>query len=105
MALTIDKASIGFDANGMQQALNNINVNVIEATKNAMTNNMGSLRESVDNAWVGASAEQFKANMEKDRETVSKALDSTFEALKTAMYDAINQIQENDRELVKERGE
>lgn len=105
MALTIENASIGFDANNIQEALNNLNTNVIRNTIIAMNQSMSTLREFVDSAWVGSSAEQFKNNMETDKEKIAQALEDTYEVLKSEMYQIVNEMQAADEELVKARAE
>lgn len=104
MALTIENATIGFDATNVEGALRNLNTRVINDTIKAMNSSMGTLREAVDAAWVGQSAETFKNNMEADKDSVTKGLEETFEALKTEMYEIVNKMGEADAELVKERG-
>ena len=57
MALNIEGATIGFDANNVQTALNNLNTKCIGDAIRKMNDSMSELREYVDSAWVGASAE------------------------------------------------
>ena len=105
MALNIEGATLGVDANNVQTALNNLNTYCIQETISLMNSSMASLREAVDTAWVGQSAEVFKNNMEKDKETISKALNDTYEVLKSEMYQIVNEMEAADAELVKERSE
>lgn len=105
MALNIENATIGFDANNVETALNNLNTKVIQDTITKMTSSMSTLRDYVDSAWVGASAEQFKTNMESDKEKISQSLRDTYEVLKSEMYQIVNEMAEVDAELVKGRGE
>lgn len=105
MALTIENSTIGFDANNVEKALNNLNTEVIQATISQLNRSMSDLRSTVDEGWVGASAEKFKENLEKDKETVSESLNKTYDTLKKEMYDIVNKMGEADEELVKGRGE
>ena len=104
MALTIENASIGFDANNVEKALNHLNSDLIDATIQQMNNSMAELREYVDNAWVGESAETFKANMEHDKDDVTKGLHDAYDALRSAMYEIVNNMQDKDKVLVEKRG-
>ena len=103
MALNIENATIGFDANNVQTALNNLNTKCIQDTIVKMNNSMQSLRDYVDSAWVGVSAEQFKTNMESDKEKISQSLRDTYDILKSEMYQIINEMAAADEELVKGR--
>ena len=103
MALDIGGATLGVDANNIQEALNRLNVECIQETITLMNTSMSSLRDAVDSAWVGQSAEVFKSNMEKDKETISKALNDAYEVLKSEMYQIVNEMEAADAELVKER--
>ena len=105
MALDIENATIGFDANNVETALSNLNTRCIQDTIAKMNSSMQGLRDYVDAAWVGASAEQFKTNMEKDKETISKSLNDTYEVLKSEMYQIVNEMAAADAELVKARAE
>lgn len=105
MALNIENASIGFDANNVQKALGNLNTRVIQDTINKMNQSMSELRDAVDAAWVGASADQFKKNMETDKEKISDALRETYKVLESEMYQIVNEMAAVDEQLVKARVE
>ena len=105
MALSIENATIGFDVNNVETALSNLNTKVIQDTITKMNSSMQKLRESVDAAWVGSSAEQFKTNMESDKDKISKSLQDTYDVLKSEMYQIVNEMAAADEELVKGRAE
>lgn len=105
MALNIENATVGFDANNIQMALNNLNTKVINDTIGFMNSKMSELCEWVDSAWVGASAETFKANMEADKEVVIKNLKDTYDVLKSEMYQIVNELQAADEALVQRRNQ
>ena len=103
MALTIEGATIGFNQNNVADALNNLQTHVINDTITKMNESMASLREYVDNAWVGQSAETFKENMEYDKDEVIAGLNEAYEQLKAEMYDIVNTMAETDNALVTSR--
>ncbi len=105
MALNITNATIGFDSNEVQTALNNIRTDVIGATQESLRQNMSSLREAVDAVWVGQSAENFKTNMTTDMEAICKSLDDAFESLKNELTQITNGMAEIDQNLVEKRSE
>lgn len=103
MALQISSADIGADTSGVQTALNNLQVHVIQDTISKMNNSMQNLRNSVDEAWVGQSAENFKDNMETDKTHVINALNETFEGLKSEINQIVARMGEADEALVERR--
>lgn len=105
MALNIEGATIGFDANNVETALNNLNTRVIQDTIAKMNSKMSDLRNYVDSAWVGASAEQFKQNMESDKDKISQSLRDTYDVLKSEMYQIVNEMAAADEQLVNRRAE
>lgn len=105
MALNINNATIGYDANEVQTALNNIRTDVIGATQDALRQNMNSLREAVDNVWVGQSAENFKSNMSTDMEAICSYLDEAYESLKNELNQITNEMSQIDENLVEKRSE
>lgn len=105
MALTIEGASIGFDESNVQTALNNINAKMITEASNKMDTSMSGLRDYVDSAWVGQSAETFKNNMEADKKVIQQALKDTYEALKTEIYQIMQEMADVDNALITKRGE
>ncbi len=103
MALDIHGATFGVDANGIATLENNLNVKCIQETITKMNGGIAALREAVDTAWVGQSAENFKDNMETDKEAVVKALNESYEILKGELDDIASKMGEVDQELVPKR--
>ena len=89
----------------VETALNNLNTKCIQDTINKMNSSMGTLRDWLNSAWVGASADQFKKNMETDKEKIAEALRTTYDVLKSEMYQIVNEMAAADAELVKGRAE
>ncbi|MBQ6841578.1 MAG: hypothetical protein IJO63_05665 [Bacilli bacterium] len=104
MALNIENATIGYNANEVQNALNNLNTKCIEDTKSTMRTRMSDLRSTVDAGWVGASADQFKKNMEADKDRICAALDEAFGILKGELTEIVNKMSEMDKSLIAKRG-
>lgn len=104
MALDIERATLGYDANNVQEALNSLNLKVIEGSKIKLRNSLLTLRAAVDVVWVGQSAEQFKKNMDYDVDTICKALDETQGVLQTELNEIVNKMDEVDQNLVQGRG-
>lgn len=105
MALTIQGATIGYNANEVQTAINNLNTKVVRETINTMNRKLSDLRRVVDSAWVGQSAEQFKKNMQADVSRISKGLEDAAEILQQELREIINKMDEMDQGLVQKRGE
>ena len=103
MALTIEGATQGFDANNVQDYINDLNIAVVDAAKSSLDNQMDTLRTAVDTVWVGKSAENFKKNMETDVEAIKDALDEAKDALLSELYDIVDKLGEMDEGLVQLR--
>lgn len=104
MALTIENATIGYNANEVEQALTNLNTKCIVETISSMRKGYEDLVSAVNEAWVGKSAETFKNNMLTDINTIEGALNSTYDVLKSEMYQIVNTMQENEENVLQERG-
>lgn len=103
MALDISGATFGVDANGIQSFINELNTQCIQDTINKMNSGLSELRSAVDEAWVGKSADTFKSNMEADKDTITKALNDSFEVLKTELFDIAAKMSESDEGLITPR--
>lgn len=103
MALDISGATFGVDANGIQSFINELNTQCIQDTINKMNSGLAELRTAVDEAWVGKSADTFKNNMESDKDSISKALNQSFEVLKAELFDIASKLSESDEGLITPR--
>lgn len=104
MALSIQGATQGVDANEVQAALNAIHNVVILEAENTMRSQMTSLRDATDAVWVGQSAEVFKENMATDMEDICKALDEAYKGVETEFKNTQNSFFEMDENLIERRG-
>lgn len=105
MALNIEGASIGFDANNVGQALTNLQTRVIDEANQRMDGKFEEVQDYVNKAWMGESAEAFKDNFFSDKEVVKQALEETHQALKSEMYSIVNAMAEVDQNLVQRRNQ
>lgn len=104
MALTIEGATIGYDENNVQTALNNLNRVVIQDAINEMNSAMDDLYTAVNDAWVGNSAEAFKDNMQYDKNTICTGLNESYQVLENEMNQIVNEMSNVDENLVERRG-
>lgn len=104
MALNIEGATLGYDANNVMAAFNSLNQVVIGETVQKLQQGTAGVRSDVDSVWVGASAEQFKKNIDFDADVISKALYETREVLKGELAQIVIKMDEVDQNLVSERG-
>lgn len=103
MALNIEGAQYGFDANKLQSTLNHVHNNCVVHTKNTLRRSMDTLRTALDSCWAGQSAETFKGNMQSDIDNICKDLDLAYEALKGVFQEVQNKYAELDEGLVTAR--
>lgn len=106
MGLSIDGATIGYDAKELNDAMQRLNTEVISVAIEKMTSGMETLRDQVDAVWVGKSAESFKNNMEFDKKVIIDALEKIRdEEIRGFMDQIVSNFDEIDQNLVKERSE
>ena len=103
--LTISGATIGYDENNIQTALNNLNRKVIQDAISEMNSAMNDLYEAVNAGWVGNSAETFKSNMQYDKNVVADGLNDTYQVLENEMHQIVNELADVDANLVEKRGD
>ena len=103
MALNIEGASIGFNENQMITTLNNVHHNCVELTKGALRMSLGTLRDSVNECWVGQSADNFMSNQESDVEKICAGLDAAYEGLVNQFKEVGAGLNEIDQTLVERR--
>ena len=103
MALTIEGADVGYDKSGTDKLIADIKANVIEKAASEMKSNLNTLETSVDEIWVGHSADQFKQNMNTDVQNISDALNKTYEVLVSEINQIVSAMSQVDQELIKAR--
>lgn len=103
MALTIDKATVGFDANGLQTLMNDIQVKLVDDTVNNLKNNFQNLVTALEEIWQGQSEQIFVSNMMVDLNKIMKAITAAGEQLQTTVTNMGAELVHADQELVKPR--
>lgn len=81
MALNFENSTFGYDAEGLQHLINEINVNCIANTISAMRTGLNTINTSVDQAWVGQSANKFKESVQEDADRIIAALEEAGDAV------------------------
>lgn len=103
MALNISGATIGYDENSMTQTLNHVHNDCVVTAKNALRQNLATLRDEVHACWVGQSANNFMDNMEHDVEEICKGLDAAYDGLEAEFKKVLAGLSEIDQELIDKR--
>lgn len=103
MALGIEGATIGYDEGNMVSTLNHVHNDCVVTAKNALRNNLSTLRSEVHACWVGQSANNFMDNMEHDVEEICKGLDAAYEGLVAEFQKVLAGLAEIDQELIEKR--
>ncbi len=99
MALTIEGATHGVDTGGIAQLINDLKLDMVDNVISSMDKRLATLQTEVDAAWQGTSAEQFKTNMQIDKDNISKLLRDSEEELKKYLYDIANSTTDQDEEI------
>lgn len=103
MSLNITSATIGYDQNEIQTALNNLNTKCITETIDLLSKNITNLRTTVDNNWQGSSAESFKNNLETDKKNIAIGLNKTFDIIQGQFAQIISEWDKVDSSIIQER--
>ena len=103
MALNIDGATIGYDANSMATTLDHIHNNCVVEAQNSLRTNMATLRESVHACWVGQSANTYLENMQTDVDQIIQGLEEAYRGLEAEFKKALSGLAEIDQQLVDKR--
>lgn len=103
MALTIDKATIGYNQAEMKRTLHHIESNCVTATKRTLRNNIQTLRSEVHKCWVGKSADNFMANMQSDVDKICKGLDQAYAGLESEFKKVLAGLAQIDQNVIERR--
>lgn len=99
MALNFENSTFGYDSEGLQHLINEINVNCIANTISAMRTGLNAINNSVDQAWVGQSANRFKDSVQEDANIVIDALEQAGEDIVNALKETGGGIIKLDEEM------
>ena len=103
MPLTIEGATVGYDRSGIQQLINDVRANVIESAQEKMKSSLDTLNTSIDDIWVGHSADLFKQNMATDVEAIRNALQTTYEIFSSEVAQISQAMGQVDQALIEKR--
>lgn len=103
MALTIENATVGYDANGIEQLLNNINTNVVEESHNKLGGGLNDLETTIEEIWRGESSTIFRNNMRDDVQKVEEAIDQVYDVLRGEISQIVEAMTQVDQNLIKNR--
>ena len=97
--LNISTANLGYDVNGMNQLITDVNVNCVVPTCSTLKSDAANIRQTIDAVWVGASAEAFKDKITRDTEAVCEALEKAGNLISSQMHNAGSNVEEYDQEI------
>lgn len=99
MNFGIDQATVGYDKQGLQQVINNLNTNVFLASQNVIRASLPEVREAIDSCWQGQSAIAFKNRLDKDSQTMIDALSDLKDQCETQIWQIAKNIDNYDAAL------
>lgn len=102
MALDISGASIGFDAQGVNNLMEEIHTEVIDATIKCMQSKSSEIETWVSDAWVGQSADNFVKNLKSFEMEIANALEKAEEGLRSEFNQIQSEIKSADEDLIKD---
>lgn len=89
--LGIEQATIGYDIQGLQQVINNLNMVVFEGAQDVIHASVPAARMAVDMCWTGQAADAFKNKLERDGDLMIE----TLKTLKEKVEGQIAQMAKN----------
>lgn len=99
MGFGIESATVGYDVNGMQELINEINVEVIPTTTGTIRTKANETRTAIDEVWAGQSAEAFKTKLTDDTETLCKALNELAENIEGQLNTIGTNVEAYDQDV------
>lgn len=102
MALDISGAKVGYSTTGIQEFLEKLNVDVIDALVQEINTTIPNLVSTVDNVWMGQAAQAFKEKLERDSDTMMKTLSQIKEDVKGEFAQIAKNIDTYDSGIAEE---
>ena len=97
------QSTVGYDTQGVENMLREIKTKVIIEAAEEMKTSVNALTEAIDNIWVGASADQFKENIQNDVTKISNKLEESYNMLEKKIWDIVSSMVEADQNIIKNR--
>ena len=102
MALTIEGATVGYDVNGMQDLINEVNTGCVVPACASLRKDVGMVRSTIDSVWVGASAEAFKTKLSNDTEDMCRTLTEVGDQIREQLNNAGSNVEQYDSDLAEQ---
>lgn len=95
----MNDVTIGFDAAGAEDYLNNLNNLLINQTKEKL-DDLNGIEGALQSGWQGTAQENFMANLKTASQKVQRTLDELEEALRSQFAEISSAWQEQDVDMV-----
>jgi len=102
MTLGISNATVGYDVNGMQSLINDVNTKCVVPACTSIRTNAQNVRTVIDAVWVGASAEAFKTKLSEDTDTLCQTLEQVGEDIQGQLNTAGSNVEDYDNALAEQ---
>lgn len=99
MALNIEGATYGYDKDGLSALKENIRIKCIEQTKDTLSKGHTDLKDKIDEAWVGSSANKFKIKLAGDIHDTKNAIDNVGATISKILTDALKGMADVDESI------
>lgn len=97
--LNIEQATVGYDTVGIEDFLQKLNLEVISKLRQHINDNVGNLRQAVDQVWAGQSAEAFKAKIDRDSAIMIKTLEGIEDDVKGQFAQIAKNVDDYDSSI------
>ena len=102
MTLNISGATSGYDVNGMQALITEVNTQCVVPACSSLRRDVNNVRSTIDQVWVGSSAEAFKNKLTEDTETMCKTLEDVGKLIQEQLNNAGSNVEEYDDALAQQ---
>ena len=102
MTLNISGATSGYDVNGMQALITEVNTQCVVPACASLRRDVNEVRSTIDQVWVGASAEAFKNKLSDDTETMCQTLEEVGKQIQEQLNNAGSNVEEYDDALAQQ---
>lgn len=99
MAINIENANFGYDANNLKAAIENLRTHCITETAEEIRKYNDEIKTVVDAGWKGASAEKFKQRWENDSAAIIKQLEDAGDEIEKALNDFVTSLANVDNNI------
>ncbi|MBR2753876.1 hypothetical protein IKD82_01805 [Candidatus Saccharibacteria bacterium] len=99
MVLTIENATVGYNAENVDDLIKSIKTEVIDNAISSFDGNFETLQQSVEEIWQGESEKKFIATIKDDIDLVKKGLNTIYQNLEGEISLIVSKMADADKKV------